>query len=523
MNNSVKKYFLTSILFFLSVFLFSINNVFFNWIVFVPVLFLVNVCDFKFVFLWGGLYGFFSYFFYVFWLSNLNFLYLILVCFLYFILWAFLFLCLKFFFEKSQIFLHLKIFLFLCIFEFLKTKGFLGFSFGLISHSQYTNLFLIQISDIFGIWAVDFLMIYSSVLIFKILEDFIKISGSFSVKLKNSFLINRFSSCVFIFLLVFFYSYGIIKVFIQEEEKSSCEKIKIAAIQNNVDPWEDDIRGFSNQIEKLKNLSRKCIEENPDVKIIVWPETAVIPSIEKNYFSDFPSERKKIIENLLLFIDSMPSSFVIGNYNAQKNLKDYNSVYFFTPKENVLPPSRECYSKIHLVPFSEYFPEYLKIWPFTHIFSEENLWEKGSEYKVFSLGDFKFSTPVCFEDNFSSDLIKFVRKGARCFINLSNDSWAKSKRCQVQHLQAAVFRSVENKIYSVRSTSSGETCFISSVGKIYLRSPSFEENYIQGEVYYSEKQNAMYTRFGDFLPYSIIFCFVICMIFSFIAYFRKIK
>ncbi|MDY3887479.1 MAG: apolipoprotein N-acyltransferase [Treponema sp.] len=523
MNNSVKKIFLTSILFFLSVFLFSINNAFFNWIVFVPVLFLVKVCDFKFVFLWGGLYGFFSYFFYVFWLSNLNFLYLILVCFLYFILWAFLFLCLNFFFEKSQIFLHLKIFLFLCIFEFLKTKGFLGFSFGLISHSQYTNLFLIQISDIFGIWAVDFLMIYSSVLIFKILEDFIKISGSFSVKLKNSFLINRFSSCVFIFLLVFFYSYGIIKVFIQEEEKSSCEKIKIAAIQNNVDPWEDDIRGFSNQIEKLKNLSRKCIEENPDVKIIVWPETAVIPSIEKNYFSDFPSERKKIIENLLLFIDSMPSSFVLGNYNAQKNLKDYNSVYFFTPKENVFPPSRECYSKIHLVPFSEYFPEYLKIWPFTHIFSEENLWEKGSEYKVFSLGDFKFSTPVCFEDNFSSDLIKFVRKGARCFINLSNDSWAKSKRCQVQHLQTAVFRSVENKIYSVRSTSSGETCFISSVGKIYLRSPSFEENYIQGEVYYSEKQNAMYTRFGDFLPYSFIFCFVICMIFSFIAYFRKIK
>ena len=159
------------------------------------------------------------------------------------------------------------------------------------------------------------------------------------------------------------------------------------------------------------------------------------------------------------------------------------------------------------MPFSEYFPEYLKIWPFTHIFSEENLWEKGSEYKVFSLGDFKFSTPVCFEDNFSSDLIKFVRKGARCFINLSNDSWAKSKRCQVQHLQAAVFRSVENKIYSVRSTSSGETCFISSVG----------------EVYYPEKQNAMYTRFGDFLPYSFIFCFVICMIFSFIAYFRKIK
>ena len=523
MINSVKKYFLISILFFLSVFLFSINNPFFNWIVFVPVLFLVKLVDFRFVFLWGGLYGFFSYFFYVFWLSNLNFLYLILACFLYFIFWAFLFLCIKFFFEKSQIFIHLKIFLLLCIFEFLKTKGFLGFSFGLVSHSQYENLFLIQISDIFGIWAVDFLMIFSSVLVFKILEDFLRIPASFLVRLKNSFLINRLSSCVFIFFLVFFYSYGIVKVFVQERQESSYEKIKIAAIQNNVDPWENDIGGFSSQIENLKNLSFKCIEENPDVKIIVWPETAVIPSIEKNYFSDFPSERKKIIENLLFFINDMPSSFVIGNYNAQGNGRDFNSVYFFTPEENVLPPSRDCYSKIHLVPFSEYFPEYLKFWPFTYFFSEEDLWEKGSEYKVFSLGDFKFSTPVCFEDNFSSDLIKFVRNGARCFINLSNDSWAKSKRCQVQHLQAAVFRSVENKIYSVRSTSSGETCFISSVGKIYLRSPSFEENYIQGEVCYSEKQNEIYTRFGDFLPYLFICCFIICIIFSFIAYFRKIK
>ena len=224
MINSVKKYFLISILFFLSVFLFSINNPFFNWIVFVPVLFLVKLVDFRFVFLWGGLYGFFSYFFYVFWLSNLNFLYLILACFLYFIFWAFLFLCIKFFFEKSQIFIHLKIFLLLCIFEFLKTKGFLGFSFGLVSHSQYENLFLIQISDIFGIWAVDFLMIFSSVLVFKILEDFLRIPASFLVRLKNSFLITGFLLVSLFFSLSFFILMESLKFLFRKDRKVRMKK-----------------------------------------------------------------------------------------------------------------------------------------------------------------------------------------------------------------------------------------------------------------------------------------------------------
>lgn len=95
---------------------------------------------------------------------------------------------------------------------------------------------------------------------------------------------------------------------------------------------------------------------------------------------------------------------------------------------------------------------------------------------------FNFSSPICFEDTFGSDLKKFYKKGARAFVNLSNDAWSKSKRCQVQHLKMAVFRSVENHVPSVRSSASGETCIISSTGKIVARSESFRKNYVTGEI-----------------------------------------
>ena len=145
----------------------------------------------------------------------------------------------------------------------------------------------------------------------------------------------------------------------------------------------------------------------------------------------------------------------------------------------MIPPEPEVYSKIHLVPFTEYFP-YEKQFPALYKFlldGDTHLWTPGDEYKVFEHDGLRFSTPVCFEDNFGGDLRNFKKSGTGAFFNLSNDAWSKSKRCQVQHLKMAVFRSVENHIPSVRSTASGETCFISSIGKIYQKIPSFTEGY----------------------------------------------
>ena len=67
------KLFLSKLsLLFISIFLFAISTSFTSWIVYLPVLFLVHYVDLKFSWLWGGIYGFLSYFFYAFWLVAFN-------------------------------------------------------------------------------------------------------------------------------------------------------------------------------------------------------------------------------------------------------------------------------------------------------------------------------------------------------------------------------------------------------------------------------------------------------------------
>ena len=91
-----------------------------------------------------------------------------------------------------------------------------------------------------------------------------------------------------------------------------------------------------------------------------------------------------------------------------------------------------------------------------------------------------------------------VLNGSRCFINLSNDSWSNSSACQKQHLAMAVFRSVENRVPTVRSTASGVTCIISPYGKIQKSAPEFCEAYVIGKVpVIKNEELTLFSKVGD--------------------------
>jgi apolipoprotein N-acyltransferase len=57
--------------------------------------------------------------------------------------------------------------------DYVKTIGFLAFPWGILSYSQYKNLALIQSASIFGIWGIDFLILYINVSIASVLIEFI--------------------------------------------------------------------------------------------------------------------------------------------------------------------------------------------------------------------------------------------------------------------------------------------------------------------------------------------------------------
>ena len=62
------------------------------------------------------------------------------------------------------------------------------------------------------------------------------------------------------------------------------------------------------------------------------------------------------------------------------------------------------------------------------------------------------------------------------------------------------FRSVENRVPSVRATASGETVIIDPNGRITSSIPAFEENYLVGEIpLIDDLKITLYTKFGDYV------------------------
>lgn len=468
----LKSRWIDVILFALSVLLFGFKNTWSSWFVFVPVFLFVHHLSIRYVSLFGVLYGFLSYFIYLFWMFHFSAVALFGCCFLYAFYWAILFVIIKIVLLKAKDFSVILLPVVITLYEYVRTLGFLGFSYGINAYSQYENLCFIQIADIFGVWGVSFVLNLCSSVIYFVLVNF----------RKEKFYKSVTAVSVFLVLVAAVNIYGIVRIhyFKQLEEKSPY--ITVIAVQNNSDPWKGGIQKYENDLEDLISLTDKALEENPTADLIVWPETAVIPSILKHYDSA-DERRKNLVRRLLSYVDGTKTAFVIGNYNSIDG-NDYNSAFFFEPGKNVIPPMPHHYEKNHLVPFCEYFP-YKKQFPYFYeklLGGDTHMWVPGKERKIFDLNGFVFATPVCFEDTFGADCREFVQNGAKAFVNLSNDFWAESRKCQIQHLQAAVFRSIENRVPSVRSCASGETCIINSCGKITVRAVPFEKNYICGKM-----------------------------------------
>ena len=169
----------------------------------------------------------------------------------------------------------------------------------------------------------------------------------------------------------------------------------------------------------------------------------------------------------------------------------------------------DIYKKIHLVPFSENFP-YEKYFP--HIYKallekKQYFSDSGTEIKLFKTQGLTVYTPICFENTFPNLCRQAYKQGARCFVCLANDSWAKSIECQYEHLSMAVFRAIENNVPVAISSVSGQTGFIDSNGTIMAMAVPFTQSYVISEipVISREQKPTVYNRAGDVFGYGIAF------------------
>lgn len=355
--------------------------------------------------------------------------------------------------------------------EYIRNHLFTGFGWALLGHSQYQNLAFIQISDITAVYGVSFLIVLVNAGLWQILK-------------RNIFLP---AICIFSSLALTL-SYGYIKLHYPPQKG---EDIKVATIQGNIPQivkWDPDARGYI--LEKYLRLTEIASGERPD--IIIWPETSV-----PGYLQNDPALLQEISS---LSKRIYPAYLLVGTPHEGERGKIYNSATLFF-QGGIM----RRYDKVHLVPFGEFIP-------LPAIFSRFSFaglignFTPAEDYTIFCFSKEKqrirLAALICFEDVFPHLARRFTRRGADLLVNMTNDAWFKDSSEPEQHLQASVFRAVENRVNLVRSANTGVSCFINPWGKVLsrVRDASGQDVLVEGQKTESLKIVSMYSfyrAFGD--------------------------
>ena len=397
------------------------------------------------------------------------------------------------------------------ILEYLRAHLLTGFPWALLGYSQYLNLPVIQISDITGAWGVSFLVMMVNVVIKEVLGVRFWVLGKKEQK-RKLWIISPAVLC-FIFTI----TYGYYKLN-QTPNTKHQTPIKISVIQGNIPQelkWMPDAKEYI--LDKHIELTEKAVVQNPD--LIVWPEAALPAVLE---------EEPALFVRVSYAAAKVKTSLLVGAVTLREDFY-YNSALLISSQGETLVK----YNKLHLVPFGEYIP-LKKIFPFLETVAPIGEISPGREYTIFEIPNpnitksqinpksqipTKFAVLICFEDLFPELSRRFVKNGAQFLVNITNDAWYKKTSAPYQHLQASVFRAVENRVNLARAANTGVSGFIAPSGKIIslVRDRTgrniFIEGYKHQEIAIIERQPTFYSRCGDvfivacflFLLYGIIY------------------
>ena len=485
----------------------------------VPIVVLVHRSNWASVWLYGFITGLLSYAVFNYWLLIFHPLAIFIVPAIYATYYLMLFPCLKLaetLFPKYGYFVQTVIWL---GYEYLRTKGFLGYSYGIIGYTQHSFLPLIQLASVTGVWGVSAFVALPSFYIGNAVKRFSKLDAIGFLKS------NTITAAVYGALFIIVIIGGALSMRSYSEEPVW----RVSLIQHNIDPWGNNIAYYESGLSALETISDEALRDKPD--IVVWSETAFVPRIDFHLQHRLNREYYRLVRDLLAYLERQSVPFLIGNDHAEGLVQDdagrldaaddYNASMLYIDGKR-----QDIYKKVHLVPFTENFP-YEKILPWAYRMLREadtHFWAKGNRFTVFNANGVRFSTPICFEDTFGYLSREFVRNGAQVIVNMTNDSWSGSTVSMIQHMNMAVFRAIENRRSVVRAANGGLTCVIDPDGRILAQLKTFTADHLTYDVpLLFDGKTTLYTRFGDYLALAMVFSGIALLVFGVMRRLLRVK
>ena len=416
-----------------------------------------------------------------------------------------------------------------------------GFSWRLLGHSQYANITIIQIADVFGAGGVSFLVAMVNGFLAQMIISFRQ-----KRLLRRDNVIALIVVAIAIVAAVFYGRWRVGQV----DEFVRLGPI-VAAVQTNVpfDVKESEVAEEGIFLDMLRK-SRLCA--GAGAELIVWPETMVLGTLNKSVLEMVSESHLYNVFDRALSRHSAEGVYVLAGASGGKakvidgklrQVEKYNTAFLYRPDGK---QDQKHYNKIHLVPFGEYVPLRNSIPPLHWLLMKLTPYEydytidAGSEYTVFDMNsngaEYKFSVIICYEDTVPKiarrmSLDENGKKRIDWLVNISNDGWfvapgdnGRASTELAQHTAICVFRAVENRLAVLRSVNTGISCVIDSLGQIQNRfiigtlPPEVAQRAGVGGWFMDrmpiDARVTFFSKFGQWLDFCCAICLIIAIILS---------
>ena len=234
------------------------------FIALVPVFVVVHRSSWIESIFYGFIYGYGAYALFNYWLLQFHPLAHIIVPVIYAIYFLILFPALKL---ADRLFPKYGFLVQICLwmgYEYLRTLGFLGYSYGVLGYSQFLFLPLARIAALTGVWGVSLIVLVPSVFIGNALKRTVR------PKLKNILAdLVVFSKTHTISLVVYvtLFAAALLYGFLVKKDFSDQAQWRVALIQQNVDPWHGGLSAYRKSLDSHTKLSREAEKEDPDISV----------------------------------------------------------------------------------------------------------------------------------------------------------------------------------------------------------------------------------------------------------------
>ncbi|MCP4589881.1 MAG: apolipoprotein N-acyltransferase [bacterium] len=440
--------------------------------------------------------------------------------------------------------------------EFVRGWILTGFPWFFLAHSQYRVLSLIQTSDLFGAYAVSFMIASVNGGLLDLLLPRLSSDDSTTDGVARALSRNRWIGAgTAALLLLATLGYSRFRL----GQDTSAPGPRVAVIQGDYPLFVEMNRprkSASEKAERYFEFMAHAAADQPDIFLL--PETPWHMYLNRE-FIELDPETDGIDHRLNIawsrrwsklfqsWAEEMNATVVTGAFSLEPNPPglrsgdlNYNSAFVYTPGG----ASAGRYDKCHRVVFGEYIPfrdgrlRFFYFW--LHRFvplawldggkTHEYSLTPGEEFTIFttsapSLGgrEYRFGVPICYEDVMpyvSREFTLGIDGGKRIdfLLNISNDGWFVHSNELPQHLAVGVFRAVENRVGIARAVNTGISGFIDPDGTIHDLVTDDRGRYhgpgIEGYAVASVKvdsRRTLYTRIGDVFA-------LVCMVLWLLAY-----